>query len=52
MMALQSVEENINKACKSFFHYGSLGAFQGDLSPLATRSIIETCGHAYSSLQQ
>ena len=25
------------------FHYGSLGAFQGDLSHLSTRSIIETC---------
>ena len=37
------MEENIRRACKSFFHYGSLGAFQGDLSPLSTRSIIETC---------
>ena len=43
MMASWSVEENIRKAHKSFFHYGSLGAFQGDLSPLSTRSIIETC---------
>ena len=43
MMALRSVEENIRRARKSFFHYGSLGAFQGDLSPLSTRSIIETC---------
>ena len=33
-MASQSVEENIRRACKSFFHYGSLGAFQGDLSLL------------------
>ena len=43
MMASQSVEENIRKAHKSFFHYGSLGAFQGDLSHLSTRSIIQTC---------
>ena len=43
MMALRSVEENIRRARKCFFHYGSLGAFQGDLSPLSTRSIIETC---------
>ena len=42
-MASRSVEENIRRARKSFFHYGSLGAFQGDLSPLSTRSIIETC---------
>ena len=41
MMALQSAEENIRKARKSFFHYGSLGAFQGDLSPLSTRSIMD-----------
>ena len=40
MMALQSVEENITRAHRSFFRYGSLGAFQGDLSSL---SIIETC---------
>ena len=43
LMASRSVEENIRKARKSFFHYGSLGAFQGDLSPLSTKSIIETC---------
>ena len=42
-MASRSVEENIMRAHKSFFHYGSLGAFQGDLSPLLTRPIIETC---------
>ena len=36
------MEENIRRAHKSF-HYGSLGAFQGDLSPLSTRSTIETC---------
>ena len=26
-----------------FFLHGSIGAFQGDLNPLSTRSIIETC---------
>ena len=36
------MEENIRRAHKSF-HYGSLGAFQGDLSPLLTRFTIETC---------
>ena len=40
--ASRSIEENIKKARRSSF-YGSLGAFQGDLSPLSTKSIIETC---------
>ena len=31
------------KARRSFFMYGALGAFQGDLSPLSTRSVIEMC---------
>ena len=42
-MALRLVEEKIRRTRKSLFHYGSLGAFQGDLNPLSTRSIIETC---------
>ena len=43
MIVSRSVEENIRRARKFFFYYGSLGAFQGDLSPLSTRFIIETC---------
>ena len=39
----KSVEENIKKARRSFFHYGALGAFQGDLNPLSTVSVLETC---------
>ena len=39
----RSVEENIKKARRSFFHYGALGAFQGDLNPLSTGSVLETC---------
>ena len=31
------------KARKSFFTYGSMGVFQGDLSPLSGRSVVETC---------
>ena len=31
LMASCLVEENIRKACRSFFHYGSIGIFQGDL---------------------
>ena len=43
LFAARSVEENIGKARRSFFHYGSIGVFQGDLSPLSSRSVIETC---------
>ena len=28
---------------RAFFHYGSIGVFQGDLSPLSCRSVLETC---------
>ena len=42
-MDSRSMEENIRRAHKCFFQYGSLGAFQDGLSPLSTRSIIETC---------
>ena len=43
LFASKSVSENIGKARRSFFLYGNIGAFQGDLNPLSTRSIIETC---------
>ena len=43
LMASQSMEENIRRPYKSFLHFGNLGAFQGDLCLLSTRSIIETC---------
>ena len=42
-MASRSVAENIGKARRSFFLYGSIGAFQGDLNPLSNKSIINTC---------
>ena len=41
-MASRSVAENIGKA-RSFFLYGSIGAFQGDLNLLSNKSIINTC---------
>ena len=40
LLATKSVDENIKKV---FFHYGTVGAFQGDLSPLSSRSILDTC---------
>ena len=42
-MATHAVDENIKKARRAMFFFGSIGAFQGDRSPLSTRSIIETC---------
>ena len=31
------------KARRVFFHYGSIGVFQGDISPLSSRSVMECC---------
>ena len=31
LSASRSVEENIQKARRAFFHYGSIGIFQGDI---------------------
>ena len=39
----KSVEENILKAHHAFFHYGSIGVFQGDISPLSSKSVLECC---------
>jgi len=38
LMANRAVEEGIKKARRSFFHYGTIGVFQGDLSPLRSSS--------------
>ena len=43
LSARPSIEHNILKARKSFFAYGSMGLFQGNLSPLSGRSVVETC---------
>ena len=43
LLASRAVEENIKKARRAFFHYGSIGVFQGDLSPLSCRLVLETC---------
>ena len=36
-------DENIKKARRAFFHYGSIGVFQGDICPLSSRSVLECC---------
>ena len=43
LSAKPSVEYNIMKARRAFFAYGSMGLFQGNLSPLSGRSVVETC---------
>ena len=43
LSAKHSVCENVNKARRAFFTLGRLGAFQGDLNPLSSCSIFETC---------
>ena len=37
------IESNISRSRKAFFSYGSIDAFQSDLSPLSCRSLVETC---------
>ena len=37
------IEHNVTKARKSFFAYGSIGVYQGAISPLSCRSLVETC---------
>ena len=43
LLVTHAVEENIKKAWRAFFHYGSISVFQGDLSPLSCRSVLEIC---------
>jgi len=37
------VDENIKKARRAFFNFGSIGVFQGSLNPLSSATVIETC---------
>ena len=37
------IEHNVTKARKSFFAYSSIGVYQGAISPLSCRSLVETC---------
>ena len=43
LLATKSVVENTKKAPRAFFHYGSIGVFQGDISPLSSKSVLECC---------
>ena len=43
LSAKESVNANIAKARKAFFALGSTRAFHGDLNPLSSSNILETC---------
>ena len=43
LMPRKAIAENIAKARRAFFAYGSIGAFHGDLNPLSARGIVEVC---------
>ena len=34
--------ENIRKTRLTFFHFGSIGMFKGDVSPLSSRAVLES----------
>ena len=38
-----SIDERIHKAQAAFFSHGELGVFHGQLNPLSSRSLVESC---------
>ena len=38
-----SIEKNIANNRRAYFGFGAIGAFQGKLNPLSSKTIIETC---------
>ena len=43
LSASTSIDQNIRKACRAFFNFGSIGVFQGDVSSLSSRAVLESC---------
>ena len=39
----KAIMENIGSARRAFFSFGSIGVFHGNLNPLSSRSVVETC---------
>ena len=39
----KAITENISKAQKAFFSFGCIGVFRGELNPLSSRSVVDTC---------
>ena len=42
-MPRKAIAENITKIRTTFFAYGNIGAFHGDLNPLSAQGIVEAC---------
>ena len=40
---MKAITQNISKARKAFFSFGCIGVFQGELNPLSSRSVVDTC---------
>jgi len=43
LLTTRCMDENIKKARRAFFNFGSIGVFQVSLNPLSWVSVIETC---------
>ncbi len=43
LLTTQAIDENMRKTRRAFFLFGSIGVFHGNLSPLSSVSILETC---------
>ena len=43
LSSISMLDERILKAKKAFFQFGSISAFQGNVSPVSTSSVIECC---------
>ena len=40
---MKAITENISNTRKAFFSFGCIGVFQGELNPLSSRSVVDTC---------
>ena len=43
LTSTKSIAENVCMARKAFFSFGSIDVFHGNLNPLSSNSVIETC---------
>ena len=43
LSAASMINERLHKARQAFFQFGSISAFQGNLSPISSSSIIKCC---------
>ena len=43
LLGSTSIDESIRNVRRAFFHFGSIGVFQSDVSPLSSRAVLESC---------